>query len=104
MKLKDINDILIQSGYPVAYSHFNSKPSVPFICYYSSFSNNFKADDKVYHKVDNIQIELYTNKKDLQAENKIEKILNDNNIAYESSELWIQDEKLFKKIYETRLI
>jgi hypothetical protein len=52
----------------------------------------------------NIQIELYTDKKDLEAEGKLETILNENEIPFATSETFIESESLFQKIYETRLL
>lgn len=109
MTLSDIYTILKATGYPVAYSHFtattnNPLPTPPYITYLSAYSSNFKADNKVYKKIDNLQIELYTAKKDLTAEKKLEDLLDQNEIAYESTETWIDSEKLFQKIYEVRLI
>lgn len=109
MTLSDIYTILNATGYPVAYSHFtdtpnNPLPNPPYITYVSAYSSNFKADNKIYHKIDNLQIELYTNKKDLQAEKILEDILDTNEIAYETTETWIDSEQLFQKIYEVRLI
>ena len=109
MTLQELNKILKATGYPVAYSHFietpnNPLPNPPYICYLSAYSSNFKADNKTYKEIDNLQIELYTTKKDLAAEKKIKDVLDENEIAYESSETWIESEKLFQKIYEVRLI
>ena len=109
MTLSDIYTILKTAGYPVAYSHFtattnNPLPTPPYITYLSAYSSNLKADNMVYEKIDNLQIELYTNKKDLAAEKKLEDLLDQNEIAYESTETWIDSEQLFQKIYEVRLI
>lgn len=109
MTLSDIYTILKATGYPVAYSHFTATtntplPSPPYIVYLSVYSSNLKADDRVYAKIDNLQIELYTNKKDLTAEKKLEDILDNNDIAYESTETWIDSEQLLQKLYEVRLI
>ena len=109
MTLQELNTILKATGYPVAYSHFegttnNPLPTPPYITYLSAYSSNFKADNKVYKKIDNIQIELYTTKKDLEAEKKINDLLDKNEIAYETTEEWIESEKIFQKIYEVRLI
>ena len=109
MTLSDIYTILKATGYPVAYSHFtattnNPLPAPPYICYLNAYSSNLQADNKVYAKIDNLQIELYTNKKDLTAEKNLEDILDNNDIAYESTETWIDSEQLFQKIYEVRLI
>ena len=105
MTLQELVVILRGTGYPVAYSHFSGvAPSIPFICYVDAFSSNYMADNRVQHRVRNIQIELYTNKKDLQAESTLEGLLNDNELPFDDAETYIAEEKLFQKIYEVRLI
>ena len=105
MTQSELYTMLKATGFPVAYSHFKESPntplpSPPFICYLSAYSGNFKADNKVYKKINNYQIELYTVIKDSVAEKKIEDLLDANEIAYETTETWIDTEKLFQKIYE----
>ncbi|WP_163102254.1 hypothetical protein [Peribacillus alkalitolerans] len=104
MNLAELKQILDATGHTVAYSHFTAPPSPPYVCYLVAYSSNFIADNKVYHKIDIVQIELYTTKKDLVAEGKLEKVLDDNDIPYESTETFIESEKLFQKIYEVRMI
>jgi hypothetical protein len=109
MTLAELKKILDATGYPVAYSHFtatenNPIPAPPYITYLVVYSSNFMADNKVYKKISNIQIELYTTKKDLVAESKLETVLDNNEIPYDSTETFIESENLFQKIYEVRLI
>lgn len=109
MRLEELKSILDTTGFPVAYSHFvetlkKSVPKPPYIIYLEVDSSNFKADNKVYSKGRNVHIELYTLKKDLGAEKKLEDVLDQNDIAYESDETYIESEKLFQKIYEVRVI
>ncbi|MEN2765681.1 hypothetical protein [Ornithinibacillus xuwenensis] len=110
MTLIELNQLLKATGLPVAYSHFRnteslSPPSPPFITYLELDSNNFYADNKTYKQVRNVNIELYTNKKDLEAESKIENLLDSNDIPYETTPTeWIESEKLFQKIYEIGVI
>ncbi|EKN68071.1 hypothetical protein P9E76_15465 [Schinkia azotoformans] len=103
MTLIELKNILDATGYPVAYSHFNSQPVTPYICYLSTNSSNFMADNKVYSKFNNVLIELYTDKKDLQAERKLEDTLDQHDIPYETSELFIDSEQLYQKLYEVNL-
>ncbi|PEP90578.1 hypothetical protein CN585_28165 [Bacillus toyonensis] len=74
------------------------------MCYLVDGSPNMIADNKVHHKIYDVTIELYTIKKDLVAEAKLEQILDDNEIPYDSYETFIESEKLFQKTYETRLM
>ncbi|MDM5439848.1 hypothetical protein QUG02_17445 [Bacillus hominis] len=109
MTLGELTKILEATGYPVAYSHFaatpgNPVPKPPYICYLVDGSPNMLADNKVYHEISDVSIELYTIKKDLVAESKLEKALDDHEIPYESFEAFIDSEKLFQKTYEVRLI
>lgn len=104
MTLENLYLILKSTGFPVAYSHFEEKTPPPYITYLSQYSSNFIADNRVYKKIDNIQIELYTRQKDLEVEKKLEDLLDENEIAYETTESWIDSEKLFQRIYEVRLI
>ena len=109
MTRTELCTILKATGYPVAYSHFISSPKTPlpvppYITYLSAYSSNLKADNKVYKKIDNFQIELYTKAKDSVSEKKLEDLLDANEIAYDSVENWIDSENLFQKIYEVRLI
>ncbi|MEB9207970.1 hypothetical protein P4I02_32160, partial [Bacillus cereus] len=62
------------------------------------------SDNTFYHKINDLNIELYTTKKDLVAEAKLEKVLDDHEIPYDSYGIFIESEKLFQKTYETRLL
>lgn len=109
MTLTELVQILKATGYPVAYSHFkatesNPAPNPPFITYLEFDSSNFHADNKTYKQVRNINVELYTDKKDLEAEKKIEDLLDANDISYESSTTYIESQDLFQKIYEFGVI
>ncbi|MFK4293750.1 hypothetical protein [Bacillus sp. RC250] len=109
MTLGELTKILEATGYPVAYSHFtatpgNPVPATPYICFLADGSANLMADNKVYHQINDLNIELYTNKKDLVAEAKLEKVLDDHEIPYDSYGTFIESEKMYQKIYEVRLI
>ncbi|MDZ5480415.1 hypothetical protein [Bacillus thuringiensis] len=110
MNLIEIKKILDATGLPVAYSHFTALPGkpvpkLPYICFIADGSANLMADNKVYHKISDLNIELYTTKKDLVAEAKLEQILDEFEIPYDSPiEGVIESEKMYQKIYETRLI
>lgn len=95
-------EILTEIGIPFAYDHFaeGESPEPPFICYLMPNSNNFCADGMVYLKIDEVHIELYTDCKDLSAEQKTETVLDKYGIFYEKSEVWIESEKLYEVLYK----
>lgn len=104
--MSEIVEILKEIDIPFAYSHFaeGESPVPPFICYHSPKSDNFGADGVVYQKLQDIRIELYTDKKDLAVEEKIEDIFDKYDIFYNKSETWIASEKLYETIYQFEII
>ena len=99
--MEQIVKILEETGLPFAYDHFaeGESPDPPFICYLVPNSDNFAADGKVYYKINELHIELYTDCKDLSAEQKLEDVLDAYGIYYEKSEVWIESEKLYEVLY-----
>ena len=93
--------MLEEMGIPFAYSHFaeGESPEPPFMCYLLPRSNNFSADGCVYHKLNVVYFEVYTDKKDRTLENRVEDVFDKNNIFYNKSEVWINSEKLYEVIY-----
>ena len=99
--MDDLLRLLEETGIPFAYDHFaeGESPDPPFICYLLPQSDNFSADGKVYLKVSNVNIELYTDSKDLAVEQKLEAVLDTHGIFYDKTEVWIESEKLYEVLY-----
>ncbi len=100
INLKDFEKILSSSGFPVAYLSWpeNGAPQMPYICYYVSGSNNFAADGIVYYPIIQIQVELYTELKDLKAENALETALS--SFYWNKTETYIDTENCYQIAYE----
>ena len=94
--------IMNEVSIPFAYDHFaeGESPEPPFICYLLPGSDNFAADGRVYCKINDVNIELYTDTKDLSAEQQLEDVLDKYGIFYEKSETWIDSEKLYEVLYQ----
>ena len=101
MTMEELVAMLQKTGIPFAYDHFaeGESPKPPFICYLLPGSNNFAADGKVYFKINQVRIELYTDSKDLAVERKVEMVMDESGIFYNKSEVWIQSEKLYEVLY-----
>ena len=101
MTHEDVMQMLAETEIPFAYDHFaeGENPEPPFICYLIPGSNNFAADGKVYFRINQVRIELYTDSKDLAVERKMEMVLDESGIFYNKSEVWIQSEKLYEVLY-----
>ena len=100
--MEELVQMLQEIGLPFAYDHFaeGESPKPPFICYLLPGSNNFAADGKVYYHINEVRIELYTDKKDLSVENKVTAVLDEHGIFYNRSEVWIASEKLYEVIFQ----
>ena len=100
-----IISILNEIGLPYAYDHFaeGESPNPPFICYLLPGSGNFAADGRVYYKIDDVHIELYTDYKNTELELKVEEVLDRYNIFYDKSEVWIDSEKLYEVMYQSEM-
>lgn len=103
MKEAELSSLLKSTGLPIAYNHFKSPPALPYIVYLFSHSNNFAGDNKVHAKINNYQVELYSDKKDLASEQLIEDLFDNNEIFYDKSETYIESEGLYQVMYEIEI-
>ena len=94
--------MLAEMNLPYAYDHFveGESPDPPFLVFLYPGSNHFAADGKVYFKVNRLNIELYTDKKDVELEETVEAVLDRHGIFYGKSEVWIESENLYAVLYQ----
>ena len=99
--MDDLVKLLEETGIPFAYDHFaeGESPEPPFLCYLLPGSSNFSADGKVYHRISEVRLELYTDYKDLASEQKVEDAFDAAGIFYNKTETWIDGEKLYEVLY-----
>ena len=93
-------------GFPTAYHHFEEgqEPEKPYLVYLYPGTNNFSADGIVYQGVNYLDLELYTDKKDLEAEKRVEAVLKEHGFFYEKTEAYLETEKMFEVLYETEVM
>ena len=105
MHVDEVLAILAETGIPYAYDHFaeGESPNPPFICYLTPGSDNFAADGRVYHKTAKFHIELYTDIKNPALEESVEEILDDHEVFYDKTEVWISSEKLYEVMYSFQM-
>ena len=91
-------EMIAEMGIPSAYDHFaeGESPPPPFITYLLPGSGNFPADGRVYFRITEAHIELYTDEKDPAVERKVEAVLDSHGIFYDKTEVWIDTEKLYE--------
>ena len=105
MTYDDITNMLKKAGLPLAYDHFaeGESPEPPFLIFLFPGSDNMFADNGGYFKISQLNMELYTDKKDPELEEKLEDILTAHEIPWEKSEVWIESEKMYEVLYQTEI-
>ena len=102
MTHQEVLKMLDEMKLPYAYHHFveGESPEPPFLVFLYPNSDNFAADGMVYFKVNRLNIELYTDLKDVELEETVEAVLDEHGIFYEKSEVWIETENLYEVLYQ----
>lgn len=109
MTQAELYQALESIGLPITYSHYdadenNPPPHPPYMIYLFSDSDDFMADGVNFKSIDNFQVELYTNKKDLASEKLIQDKLKELELPYYKMETWVDTEKLFQVVYLIQII
>ena len=93
--------MMAEIPFPSAYDHFaeGESPDPPFITYLMPGSDHFSADGQVYFKITEVHIELYTDEKNSEVEERLEAVLDQHGIFYNKTEVWIDSEKLYEVLY-----
>lgn len=96
----NIYETLKKTGLPCAYSHFKKPVEEPYIVYLGAGMDSLKADDTIYWREYNYQVEYYFKQKNEEAERKIEEaLLEDGYIFDKSEDIYIDSEDVFVIYY-----
>lgn len=90
----------------VAYRAFpvGKAPKLPFICYLCTNTDNFFADGETYQVIQGVDVELYTEKKDVETESAIESKLAEYGIGWEKYEDYLDSENCYMITYSIELV
>lgn len=95
--------LLQTTNLPVAHIKFKTAKTPPFIIYINTSRECISADNKVWHKLNNYRIELYTKTKDPATELILENVLDGAGIFYEMQETYIESEEMHLSVYEIQI-
>ncbi|WP_195270326.1 hypothetical protein [Eubacterium sp. 1001713B170207_170306_E7] len=106
MTLQALEVLLKTTGMPVAYHHWEvgEVPPLPYLIYYEDSSDSFYADNRVYQQVIGVTVELYTDRKDPAIEEKLETVMDHNDIAYTTYESYLESEQMYLHGYEFEIL
>lgn len=100
MTRRELYTVLTGCGIPTAYGAFGNSPPPPYIIFERYGSESTYADNRTVRLYDEYRVELYTDKRDEELEEKLEKLFDNAEIEYELSESYVSDERLFQTVYE----
>ncbi len=103
MTLQELRELLETLDISAKYRPFNvgEVPTLPYLLYYTTDNQGtLKADNHNYAKVYNLTLELYSEEKDLELEEKLEALLDMNNIEYDTFESYLDTESMYEVAYE----
>lgn len=96
----ELKTLLATTTLPVVYRAWETdEPSLPYIVFIATGSDNFVADNRVYHKRTPVDVELYTRDKSPDTEFAVEAVLDSVPIVWTKNETYLEDEKCFEIIY-----
>lgn len=106
MTYQDFKGILDTIGLQYTYRSFpiGNVPELPYFVFYFPSSDDFSADNINYVRIDNVNIELYTENKDFETEKQVETILTQNGFYFDKSETYIQQEQMYEVLYTIQII
>jgi len=99
MRRKEIKEILKKTGFPVAYSHFKERKTLPVITFIEQQKDSFFADDTIYAKGNAWQAELYTQLADEDLEDKVENILVGAGLPCRKAQIYIPEQDCYETIF-----
>ena len=105
MTKQEIENMLQAVGLPFRYHHFTQKEMqdipLPVIVWNVPGTNNFIADGQTYKKIKKLDIELYTEDKDFETEEKLEAVLDSYGITWQQTASdWLESESMWESLYE----
>lgn len=105
MTLPELKVLLESLEIPITYHKWGAgqAPELPYIVYYADEDIGFLADDTVYSEGYAVTIEVYSKLKALESEAKVKKLLNGNQLPYESYEDFLDSEDMYLKAYEINI-
>lgn len=105
MTYEQIATMIEAVGLPFAYHHFDTDdtPALPFIAFHYPARDDFSADNINYQQIVELNIELYTDNKDFQAEARLEAVLNQYGLFFLKDETYINNERMYQILYTTEV-
>ncbi len=103
MDLDEIYSKLKTLDIPVAYLKFNKPQKLPFMVYFEAGGDVEGADNYNLYRRKTIKIEIYSAKKDISLERKVEELFRDTELE-KDVDTYLPDEEMFMTAYSFETI
>ena len=106
MTREEILEMIEEIGLPYAYYSFEEDTAqpTPFIVFFYGNNDGFFADNSNYADVEVLNVELYTETRDFELEEKVEEILDEYGFSYSKEPAYIGDERMWQIAYEMEVL
>lgn len=106
MTIEKINEMVEEIGLPFNYYQFpeGTEQAPPFIIWFLGPDDDFKADNKNFCNIEQLNIELYTSTKNFELESQVEAVLEKYEITYHKESERIDSEKVWQTSWEMEVI
>lgn len=101
-----VDDIAAAADCKCTYRQWpkDSAPDPDYILFYYLERDDMYADDEAYCKITALNLELYTNAKNIEKEQIVERAMHAADLTYQKSETYIDSEEMYEVLYETEVI
>lgn len=97
MTLEEFVTLFDNCGIPIAFDHFRTEQSLPYLVYIIYANDQFAADNITFHSAPELQLELYTEQKDTSKEAVVENIIS--GFYFTKEEGYLESELMYMVAY-----
>lgn len=105
MTYQEIYDALCETGLPVALNRWDMPriPDLPYIVFTYPQNNDFRADDINYAEIVQLEVGLYTKRKNIALEHSVEAVLTEHFGAFFKSSDYVPADAVQETLYTTEV-
>ena len=106
MTREEVVAMIEETKLPWAYYEFEegTAQELPFIVFFYENNDGFFADNSNYADVEVLNVELYTETRDFELEEKVEEVLDEYGFSYSKEPAYIGDERMWQIAYEMEVL
>lgn len=105
MTYKEVDNLIseLAAALKCEYSYYTGESEdvikTPYLLWDMPGRDDLKADDRNYQKVERLNIEYDSRKRDIKAETVIENMLDENDLSYSKEEDFIEGHRVYEVMY-----